>query len=797
MKKRLLFSRSLVIAFLGLNFILCLPYIAFAINNSGLKSSRVVLNHSVVLLDTSITALDPTLSCGTGSQVRLTAGVAQTYQWVRNGVAIPGATARQFSASISGAYRVRVGDGLGNLDSSRVVDVFIVPYPNASFTVNQNAQCLVGNNFQFSNTSLISQGTATYTWYYGDGSFQLSTNGSHAYANAGTYSVKLVATSNYGCVDSIRATVSVNIPPVAGFTTNLNAQCINGNQFFFTNTSTSPNSPMTYRWEFGDGSTSTQVNTSYQYSQHGIFPVKLVTTSQAGCKDSVIQNITVHPKPVVAFTVNNNQQCQTGNFFQYTNNSTIASGTMSHFWSFGDGVTSGLFSPSHSYLNAGSYPVKLIETSDMGCKDSLSINAKVDPSPTALFTVNKTIDCFAEHQFVFSNTTSLSSGTFTSQWDFGDGVGTSTVLNPSYRYQQPGTYRVTLTTRTNSNCTATYSLNLFLNATPTGSILPVTDTVICEGSFIELRATPSTFYQWYRNGVMISGATAVTYNATEPGIYHVVFRNTANCSSLSTNTVTLTKVFQPAPDFRFDRSCADLATTFTNTSDVASSLPVTYNWNFGDGGSSTAFSPSHIYDSVGTFMVKLLVTPTKCPQLARFIQKQIIVQASPANMKYPPVNAVAGRDLKLQAREFSGATYQWSPSIGLSRISVADPIFNHTAEQQYLINIITAAGCQVTDTLLVRIFVEKKIYVPDYFTPNNDGKNDKMMPLLVGITRLTNFRIWNRWGQLVYQTQKQGEGWDGIYQGVKQPMETYLWIAEGLDIDGKIISATGSFILVR
>jgi len=299
-KKRLLFSRPILIALLGLIFIFCLPSITFAINSSGLKSSKAIFNLSVVLIDTSITALDPTLSCGTGSQVRLSAGIAQTYQWVRNGVDIPGANARQFSASISGAYRVRVGDALGNLDSSRVIDVFIVPYPNASFTVNQIAQCLVGNNFQFTNTSSISQGTATYTWYYGDGSFQLSTNGSHGYANAGTYSVKLVATSKYGCVDSIRATVSVNIPPVAGFTTNLNAQCINGNQFFFTNTSTSPNSPMTYRWEFGDGSTSTQVNTSYQYSQHGIFPVKLVTTSQAGCKDSVIQNITVHPKPVVA-----------------------------------------------------------------------------------------------------------------------------------------------------------------------------------------------------------------------------------------------------------------------------------------------------------------------------------------------------------------------------------------------------------------------------------------------------------------------------------------------------------------
>lgn len=752
---------------------------------------------SVAVLDTSIIALDPTLSCGSSSQVRLSAGVAQTYQWVRNGTAIPGATNRLYTASISGSYRVRVGDGIGNIDSSRVIDVFIVPNPSASFTINQATQCLVGNSFQFTNTSSISQGTATYTWYYGDGGFQLSTNGGHSYATAGTYSVKLVATSNYGCVDSVRSTVSVNLPPVASFTINNAAQCINGNQYFFTNASSSPNTPLTYRWEFGDGSTSTQINPSYQYLQFGSYSVKLVTTAQSGCKDSVLQNVTVHPKPAVSFSVNNNQQCQTANFFQYTNGSSIALGTLSHSWTFGDGVTSGLYSPNHSYLNPGIYPVKLVETSDKGCKDSLQANAKVDPSPTALFTVNKTVDCFAEHQFGFTNATTLSSGAFTSSWDFGDGVGTSSLVNPTYRYQQPGTYRVTLSVRTNANCTSTYSLNLFLNATPTGSILPVTDTVICEGSFIELRATTSSFYQWYRDGVIISGATSVTYNATEPGTYHVVFRNAANCSSISTNTVTLNKVFQPTPDFTFDKSCAKLATTFTNNSIVANSLPVTYNWNFGNGGTSLEASPSYVYDTVGTYLVKLLITPTKCPQLARFIQKQIIIQASPNSLKYPPVNAVAGKDLQLQAREFSGASYQWYPGTGLRAVSISNPIFNHTAEQQYTITIVTPAGCRVVDTLLVKIFSEKKIYMPDYFTPNNDGKNDRILPLLVGVNKLTRFRIWNRWGQLVYLTQKQGEGWDGIYQGVKQPMETYLWMAEGLDIDGKIISASGSFILVR
>ena len=81
--------------------------------------------------------------------------------------------------------------------------------------------------------------------------------------------------------------------------------------------------------------------------------------------------------------------------------------------------------------------------------------------------------------------------------------------------------------------------------------------------------------------------------------------------------------------------------TFTNASVVSSSLPVTYNWNFGDGGTSTLVSPSYTYDTLGTFIIRLTATPTKCPQLSRFVQKQIIVQKSPDNMKYPPVNAIA------------------------------------------------------------------------------------------------------------------------------------------------------------
>jgi gliding motility-associated-like protein len=87
--------------------------------------------------------------------------------------------------------------------------------------------------------------------------------------------------------------------------------------------------------------------------------------------------------------------------------------------------------------------------------------------------------------------------------------------------------------------------------------------------------------------------------------------------------------------------------------------------------------------------------------------------------------------------------------------------------------------------------------VPKAFSPNKDGSNDNLSPKLVGIRTLTYFKIYNRWGQLLYQTSNANEGWDGTYRGAKQPMESYVWIAEGIDIDNQIIKRTGTFLLIR
>ena len=120
-------------------------------------------------------------------------------------------------------------------------------------------------------------------------------------------------------------------------------------------------------------------------------------------------------------------------------------------------------------------------------------------------------------------------------------------------------------------------------------------------------------------------------------------------------------------------------------------------------------------------------------------------------------------------------------------------------EQMYRIAITNLAGCTTVDTQLVRAFNERNIYVPEAFSPDNDGRNDRLAPILVGINEMKAFRVYNRWGILVFDNKNANvyNGWDGTYKGVKQPLETYAWVAEGIDVDGNYIRRTGNTVLVR
>ncbi len=176
-----------------------------------------------------------------------------------------------------------------------------------------------------------------------------------------------------------------------------------------------------------------------------------------------------------------------------------------------------------------------------------------------------------------------------------------------------------------------------------------------------------------------------------------------------------------------------------------------------------------------------------------------------------PVNRLsvfAGRDtgifmnekINLFAKDLTNSnfiSYKWTPIEGLDNPSAQNPIAIITKNIDYTVEATTALGCTVTDIIHIDVYKEINIFVPSAFTPNNDNRNDILKAIPRGIKQLYFFNIYDRLGQIVFSTNNFSIGWDGKIKGINQNTSSYVWIAEGIDINGNIIYRKGSFSLIR
>ena len=176
--------------------------------------------------------------------------------------------------------------------------------------------------------------------------------------------------------------------------------------------------------------------------------------------------------------------------------------------------------------------------------------------------------------------------------------------------------------------------------------------------------------------------------------------------------------------------------------------------------------------------------------------QSIIIDVPVPGIAYPVVYAVIELPLDLKARHF-GNTVFWSPGTYLNSRTSYTPIFTGPSEQLYTIEIKTLRGCVTLDTQLVKIVDKVAVYVPNAFTPNGDGLNDILRPILFGIKQLHYFKIFNRLGQQLFETSSPGIGWNGTMQGTPLSTQVVVWLAEGLGVDNKIYKLKGSSLLVR
>ena len=195
----------------------------------------------------------------------------------------------------------------------------------------------------------------------------------------------------------------------------------------------------------------------------------------------------------------------------------------------------------------------------------------------------------------------------------------------------------------------------------------------------------------------------------------------------------------------------------------------------------------------GTYQA-VLVNDEGCTLTSK--AQTVTIDQPKKGINYPIEYAVVNLPLDLKARNI-GDSAVWSPGIWLNTTKSFTPVFKGQSEQLYTVAIQKIGGCLTVDTQMVKTIRNIEIFVPNAFTPNDDRHNDVLRPIPRGIKALSYFRVYNRWGTLVYESKNPLAGWDGTFNGAKQPSQTVVWVVEGVGHDGNIYRRKGYAVLVR
>ncbi|HBT93039.1 MAG TPA: hypothetical protein DEB23_01990 [Chitinophagaceae bacterium] len=338
---------------------------------------------------------------------------------------------------------------------------------------------------------------------------------------------------------------------------------------------------------------------------------------------------------------------------------------------------------------------------------------------------------------------------------------------------------------------------------PKDSIYAPSGNQICINQTLPLNINNATasLYKWYINDTLFIQSSNNNIQVGKPGIYYAETKNNVGCINKTINTVTMRQVFiNPAINFTNDLSCITLPINFTNLTDTLKTGQLNWTWYFSKSDSSIGYNSKYVFKSGGSYNIKLIAKSPIC-NYAITKDTTILIRYPVAGIKLPPVSAYINTNTRIKGRELIGESYQykWEPFWGIDSTKIASPIFNFNMNQVYKINYITKYGCITTDTLSVNVFANNlvDIFVPKSFSPNNDGVNDQLYAYLAGIKKFHFIRIYNKFGQLMFESKSNNTPWDGITNGRLQPIDAYVWFAEGEDINGKIISKTGSVMLLR
>ena len=399
-------------------------------------------------------------------------------------------------------------------------------------------------------------------------------------------------------------------------------------------------------------------------------------------------------------------------------------------------------------------------------------------------------------------------------WDYGDGTKRDTTSAPNnstlHTYNNVGSYKLMLVSIDSATCnisdTAYVTVRVGNNvvapnftATKTGGCQSLT-FLFNNTTTAALPVYKANSFLWdFGDGSALvrAGFISLTHTYASPGTYNVklVVDDTVFCNAPDSITKPVRLAINVKAQFDTpDKGCQPYTAQFNNTSLGGTD----FVWDFGDNTTSTEVSPSHLYANTGTYTVKLTAIDTStCNKTDNSIFTITVFAVPTANFQFSPIPADANKPINFSNFSTGATSYSWD--FGDGEISTErDPshLFNASQTFNVCLTAINAAGCRDTFCLPVTAKVIPLLDLPNAFTPGRFGKNSIVSVEGFGIGKM-DWKIYNRWGQVVFASTSRKQGWDGTFKGVVQPTDVYTYTLDVEFTDGKKFRKTGDITLLR
>jgi gliding motility-associated-like protein len=687
------------------------------------------------------------------------------------------------------SIRLKITDRYGCSDSVNKPQYINISLPKAAFTVSDSISSCPPLFVRFTNSSA---NYVSLKWNFGDGNISELANPSHSYTIPGIYYATLIVTGPGGCTDSMSKKIEVR-GPRGSFSYKPPVGC---KPLTVTFTATTLNR-ISFIWDFSDGYTISNKDSvmTHTYLEAGDYVPKMILMDASGCSVPIIGSDTIHVVGIEAnIKSDKTRLCNSGSV-QFTD-ATVSNDFITNWqWNFGDGNTSNQQHPAHEYAAPGSYSTQLIVSTINGCRDTASVNNDITVFEGPVISLSGDSAACMPAKFTFNgNVVKGDTNTITWNWTFGNGQ-TAALQHPSEQvYSRDGSYTVTAVATDKNGCTDTKLKTVTVYPLPNTNAGK--DGLVCRDNTVQLHATGAGHYVWNASSSLncLNCSDPVAF-PTDNTVYVVTGFTQYGCSSADSVMIAVRQrfVMNVKPG---DSVCAgDAILLWASGADK-------YTWYPSSGLDNNNIARPKARPYTTTTYTVIGKDNDNC--FADTATVLLKVNQLPKVDAGADITLPVGSSVQLKTTSSADVTsWQWSPLYSLACGNCPDPQASPKQTTKYEVMVKNSGGCAGRDDVTVSVICNGgNLFIPNTFSPNGDGMNDRFYPRGTGIALIRSLRVFNRWGEVVFEkinfnANDAGSGWDGTYKGQSLSPDVYVYSCEVVCENNEVLPFKGDITLLK